>query len=155
MNVMFVRCAVGILLAVTGGVALAQAPKYPSKPVRMLVGFAPGGATDNVARYISTGLTEVLGHSVIVENRPGASSLIAGELVAKAPPDGHTVLMTTQTLMTSGMIEKRAYPDLVRDIAAVSLFATSPLVLLVNPSLPVRSVKELIALARGRPGELN
>jgi tripartite-type tricarboxylate transporter receptor subunit TctC len=153
--VMFVCCAVGTLLAFTGGAALAQAPKYPSKSVRMLVGFAPGGATDIIARYLSPGLTEALGQSVVVENRPGASSLIAGELVAKSPPDGHTVLMTTQTLMTSGMIEKRAYPDLVKDFAAVSLCATSPLVLVVNPSLPVRSVKELIALARGRPGELN
>ena len=146
---------VGLALAMVGGAALAQVSKYPVRAVRMLVGFAPGGATDIIARHIAPGLTESLGQSVVVENRPGASSQIAGELVAKSPPDGHVLLMTTQTLMTSQMIEKRTYPDLTRDFAAVALTATSPLILVVNPSLPVRSVKELIALARSRPGELN
>lgn len=145
----------GIVLAAVGGAVLAQAPKYPVRSVRMLVGFAPGGATDIIARLIAPVLTESLGQSVVVENRPGASSQIAGELVAKSPPDGHVLLMTTQTLMTSQMIENRTYPDLTKDFAAVSLCATSPLVLVTNPSLPVRSVKELIALARSRPGELN
>ncbi|MGH7185457.1 MAG: tripartite tricarboxylate transporter substrate binding protein, partial [Pseudomonadota bacterium] len=151
----FLHCMAGLALAAVACAALAQAPRFPSKPVRMLVGFAPGGATDNIARFIAPGLTEGLGQTVVVENRPGASSQIAGELVAKAPPDGHMLLMTTQTLMTSQMIEKRTYPDLSKDFAAVSLCATSPLVLVVNPSLPVRSVNELIALARARPGELN
>ena len=146
---------VALALVASGSAALAQAPRFPVKTVRMLVGFAPGGATDIIARFISPGLAEGLGQSVVVENRPGASSLIAGELVAKAPPDGHTVLMTTQTLMTSGMIERRPYPDIVNDFASVSLCATSALLFVVNPSLPVKSVKELIALARARPGELN
>ena len=150
-----IHCMVGLALAMVGSAALAQASKYPVRAVRMLVGFAPGGATDIIARYIAPGLTESLGQSVVVENRPGASSQIAGELVAKSPPDGHVLLMTTQTLMTSQMIEKRTYPDLTRDFAAVALTATSPLILVVNPSLPVRSVKELIALAQSRPGELN
>jgi tripartite-type tricarboxylate transporter receptor subunit TctC len=125
------------------------------KPVRMLVGFAPGGATDIVARLLAPGLGESLGQQVVVENRPGASSQIAGELVARSAPDGHTLLMTTQTLMTSQMIEGKTYPDLTKDFAAVSLSATSPLILVVNPSLPVKSVKELVALARARPGELD
>ena len=150
-----IHCMVGLALAMVGGAALAQASKYPVRAVRMLVGFAPGGATDIIARYIAPRLTDSLGQSVVVENRPGASSQIAGELVAKSPPDGHVLLMTTQTLMTSQMIEKRTYPDLTRDFAAVALTATSPLILVVNPSLPVRSVKELIALAQSRPGELN
>jgi len=150
-----VHCAVGLMIAISGSAALAQTSKYPSRAVRMLVGFSPGGATDIIARLISPGLTESLEQSVVVENRPGASSQIAGELVAKSAPDGHTLLMTTQTLMTSQMIEKRTYPDLARDFAAVSLCATSPLILVVNPSLPVRSLKELIALARARPGEMN
>ena len=145
----------GALCLAVAGPALAQAPKYPVKPVRMLVGFAPGGATDIIARLLAPSLGESLGQSVIVDNRPGASSQIAGELVARSAPDGHTLLMTTQTLMTSQMIEGKTYPDLTKDFAAVSLSATSPLILVLNPSLPVKSVKELIALARARPGELN
>jgi len=144
-----------VMLAMGSEAALAQAGKYPVRPVRILVGFAAGGATDIIARSIAPGLGESLGQSFVVENRPGASSQIAGELVAKSPPDGHVLLMTTQTLMTSQMIEKRTYPDLTKDFAAVALCATSPLMLVVNPSLPVRSLKELIALARARPGELN
>jgi tripartite-type tricarboxylate transporter receptor subunit TctC len=145
----------GLGLASAACAALAQAPKFPSKPVRVLVGFAPGGATDIVARSFAPGLSEALGQPVIVENRPGASSQIAGELVAKAPPDGHVLLMTTQTLMTSQMIEKKTYPDFVKDFAPVSLCATGTLILVVHPSVPVKSVKELIAIARARPGELN
>ena len=146
---------VAIALIVGGGAAFAQAPKYPAKAVRMLVGFAPGGATDIIARLLAPSLTESLGQSVVVENRPGASSQIAGQLVARSAPDGYTLLMTTQTLMTSQMIEGKTFPDLTKDFAAVSLSATSPLILVVNPSLPAKSVKELIALARARPGELN
>lgn len=149
------RWIAGALCLAVGGAALAQAPKYPVKPVRMLVGFAPGGATDIIARLLAPSLTESLGQSVVVENRPGASSQIAGELAARSAPDGHTLLMTSQTLMTSQMIEGKTYPDLTKDFAAVSLTATSPLILVVNPSLPVHSVKALIALARARPGELN
>ena len=121
----------------------------------MLVGFAPGGATDIIARQIAAGLTESLGQPVVVENRPGASSQIAGDLVAKSTPDGHMLLMTTQTLMTSQIIENRTYPDLTKDFAAVALCATSPLILVAHPSLPVRSLQELIALARARPGALS
>ena len=143
----------GLLVGVSASPALAQA-KFPVKPVRMLVGFAPGGATDIIARLLAPGLGEALGQSVIVENRPGASSQIAGEAVAKAPPDGHMLIMTTQTLMTSMMIEKKAYPDFVRDFTPVTLAATGTLILVVNPSLPVKSVKELVALARARPGDL-
>ena len=149
------RWIAGALCLATVGAALAQAPKYPVRPVRMLVGFAPGGATDIVARLLAPGVGESLGQQVVVENRPGASSQIAGELVARSAPDGHTLLMTTQTLMTSQMIEGKTYPDLTKDFTAVSLSATSPLILVANPSLPVHSLKALIALARARPGELN
>jgi tripartite-type tricarboxylate transporter receptor subunit TctC len=148
-------CVAAVGCLVVAGAATAQAPKYPVKPVRMLVGFAPGGATDIVARLLAPPTGEALGQTVVVENRPGASSQIAGELVARSAPDGHTLLMTTQTLMTSQMIEGKSYPDLTKDFAAVSLAATSPLILVVNPSLPAKSVKELLALARARPGELN
>ncbi|HZM44196.1 MAG TPA: tripartite tricarboxylate transporter substrate binding protein [Burkholderiales bacterium] len=148
-----VRWFVALALAANGS-ALAQAPKFPVKPVRMIVGFAPGGATDIIARSIASGMTETLGQQVIVENRPGASSQIAGDLVAKSPPDGHTLMMVTQTLMTSAMIERKTYPDLVKDFSHVALTATSTLMLVVTPSLPVKSIKELIALARSRPGDL-
>lgn len=144
----------GVSLAVCGAGAFAQA-KFPVKPVRMVVGFSAGGATDIVARALAPGLSEGLGQSVVVENRPGASSQIAGDLVAKSPPDGHVIMMTTQTLMTSVMIERKTFPDIVQDFSHVALAATSPLILVVTPSLPVKSVKDLIALARSRPGELN
>jgi tripartite-type tricarboxylate transporter receptor subunit TctC len=149
-----IRFAVGLALAVIGCAALAQAD-YPQRPVRMLVGFAPGGATDIIARQVAQGLTESLGQSVVVENRPGASSQIAGDFVAKSAPDGYTLLMTTQTLMTSMIIENRTYPDLTRDFAAVSLCATTPLILVTNPAVPARSLQDLIELARSRPGQMN
>jgi tripartite-type tricarboxylate transporter receptor subunit TctC len=149
----FERWMLVLALAMNGS-AFAQAPKFPVKPVRMLVGFAPGGATDIIARFLSPGLGDALGQQVVVENRPGASSQIAGELVAKSPPDGYTLMMVTQTLMTSEMIEGKSYPDIVKDFTHVALTATSTLMLVVSPSLPVKSLKELIALARSRPGDL-
>jgi tripartite-type tricarboxylate transporter receptor subunit TctC len=149
------RWIAGTLLLIAGLPSWAQAPKYPVKPIRMLVGFAPGGATDITARLLATPTGEALGQTMVVENRPGASSQIAGDLVARSAPDGYTLLMTTQTLMTSMMIEKKTFPDLMKDFSAVHLSATSPLILVVTPSLPVKNVKELIALARSRPGQLN
>ncbi|HEY7743320.1 MAG TPA: tripartite tricarboxylate transporter substrate binding protein [Burkholderiales bacterium] len=149
------RWIAGALCLAVAGAAFAQAPKYPVKPVRMLVGFAPGGATDIVARLLAPSLGESLGQTVVIENRPGASSQIAGDIAARAVPDGHTLLMTTQTLMTSQMIEGKTFPNLTRDFAAVSLSATSPLILVVTPTLPAKSVRTLLELARARPGELN
>ena len=148
------RWMVGAACLAFAGAAAGQA-KYPVKPIRMLVGFSAGGATDITARLLAPPLGESLGQQVVVENRPGASSQIAGELVARSAPDGHTLLMTTQTLMTSQMIEGKNYPNLVKDFAPVSLSATSPLILVVHPSVPAKSVKDLVALARARPGELN
>ena len=142
----FALCAVG---------ATVHAQPFPSKPIRMVVGFAPGGATDIIARAIGPYLGEALGQLVVVENRPGASSQIAGQLVAKSPPDGHTLMMMTQTLMTSQMIEGKTYPDVLKDFGHVALCATSTLILVVNPSFPVKSLQELIALARAHPGEIN
>ena len=149
------RWVIAVALPACSIDALAQAPQFPTKPIRVVVGFAPGGATDIIARSIGPGLAEALGQSVVIENRPGASSQIAGTLVAKSPPDGHMLMMMTQTLMTSQMIEGKTYPDVLKDFAHVALCATSTLILVVNPSFPVRSLKELITLSRARPGEIN
>jgi tripartite-type tricarboxylate transporter receptor subunit TctC len=145
----------GLALALGAAGAIAQGTKFPTKPIRMVVGFSAGGATDIVARALGPGLSEGFGQTVVIENRPGASSQIAGEVVAKSPPDGHVIMMTTQTLMTSMMIERKTFPDILKDFSHVALTATSTLILVVTPSLPVKSVKDLIALARARPGELN
>ena len=136
--------------------AAAQAQTFPAKPVRMVVGFAPGGATDLTARVLAPKMTEGFGQSVVVENRAGASGMIAAEFVAKAPPDGHTLIMATQTThaVAPSLYRKITY-DVQRDFAPVSLAAFAPLMLVVHPSLPVKSVKELIAFVKARPGQLN
>lgn len=145
-----------ILLATLIGIACtAGAQSYPSKPVRFVLGFPPGGAVDLLARILAPKLTERWGQQVVVDNRPGAGSRIAAEIAAKADPDGYTLLMVTSShAVNAGLYEKHAY-DPVNAFAAVTLVASTPLVLLVHPSLPVQSVKELVALAKRRPGRLN
>jgi tripartite-type tricarboxylate transporter receptor subunit TctC len=133
--------------------ALAQA--YPSKPVRMVVGFPPGGGTDILARILAQKLSEAWGQQVIVENRPGASATIAANLVAKAPPDGYTLSMgqLTPNAIAPALMADIAY-DATRDFIPIVLVGTSPNVLVVNPSLPARNVKELVALAKSRAGKV-
>jgi len=129
---------------------------YPSKTVRIVVGFAAGGPSDIVARLLARQLTERLGRNVIVENRPGATGTIGADLVAKAPPDGHALYLASQTThaVAPYMYSQVGY-DPVRDFATVTLAMQNPLLGVVHPSLGVRSVKELIELARDRPGQLN
>jgi len=134
----------------------AAAQEYPTRPVRIIDGFAPGGNTDVLARTIANGLNDGWKQPVVVDNRPGASGNVGAELVAKAAPDGHTLLMgwiTTIAISTSLYPSLQYQPQ--RDLAPVGLVASSLFVLLVHPSLPVKSVKEMIALAKARPGELN
>jgi tripartite-type tricarboxylate transporter receptor subunit TctC len=131
----------------------ASAQTYPTKPVRILVGFQPGGAVDISARVIAQKLGESLPQPVIVDNRPGAAGNIAAELTAKAPPDGHTLFMANTTVATPSLFAKLSY-DVTRDLAPVSLIAIGPSVLVIHPSVPVRNVKELIALARAKPTAL-
>ena len=128
---------------------------YPSKPVRIIVGFAAGGATDIVGRIVAQKLVEASGGSFIVENRPGASATIAAEQVAKSPPDGYTLMIaaTTSHSVMPGLT-KLAY-DPTRDFGPISQLATSPLLLGMHPSLPVRSIGDLIKLAKARPGQLS
>ena len=128
-------------------------PAYPTKPIRILVGFAPGGAVDISARVIAQKLGETIGQSVIVDNRPGAAGNIATELTAKAVPDGHTLLMANSTIAMPDLFAKLPF-DVSRDLAPVSLVAIGPSVLVVHPSVPARNVKELIALAQSKPKAL-
>ena len=128
---------------------------YPSKPLRIIAPLTAGGPVDISARILAQKLTESWGQQVIVENRAGASGTIGGDAVAKAPPDGYTVLLTSSAhVITPGILPKVPY-DPVRDFTPISVVMSSPLLLMVTPSLPVNNVKEFIALARAHPGELS
>jgi tripartite-type tricarboxylate transporter receptor subunit TctC len=135
--------------------ASEQAVPYPAKTIRILVGYPPGGGTDILARVVANGLTEMLGQPVVVENRPGASAVLASELAARAAPDGYTLVMVTATHAINPATFRKLPFDPVRDFTPTAFAAAVPNVLLVHPSLPVRSVKELVAFARSRPGQLN
>lgn len=138
----------------TGAHALAQA--YPAKPIRLVVGFAPGGAADTVARAMSDPLAKILGQSVLIDNRPGNGSSLAAELVAKAAPDGYTVLIASPSSQSvNPVMNKNLGYVPQRDFAPISKVTSSPLVVAVNPGLAVRSIAELIALAKKSPGKLN
>jgi len=146
---MFAACCLPV-----AGTAYAQS--YPVKSVRIVVPQSPGGGNDTIARMIGLKLTQALKQQVVADNRPGAGGIIAAELVAKAAPDGYTLLlgnMATLTIIPN--IQKKVPYDPLKDFAPVSLIASAPHLLVVHPSLPVNSVKQLIALARAKPGELN
>jgi tripartite-type tricarboxylate transporter receptor subunit TctC len=145
-------CLALTLAACTAG---AWAQSYPSKPIRMIVPFPTGGGTDFLARLLAQRMSESWGQQVVVENRPGASMMIGSEIVAKAPADGYTIIMSSINHTINPSLYQRIPYDTVRDFAPVTLVATSPLVLVVHPSLPVRSVKEFIALARTAKGQIN
>ena len=143
-----------LLLALTALAAHAQT--YPSKPVRLVVGFAPGGAADFVARAFQDPLGKALGQPIVVENRPGAGSSIAAEHVAKAAPDGYTVLIASpSSILVNPIISPKAGFQPLKDLVPVSKVSSSPLILAVNPAVGVNSVKELVEHARRNPGKLN
>jgi tripartite-type tricarboxylate transporter receptor subunit TctC len=144
-----------LALAVVAGTAGAQPAPYPAKPIRLVIGFAPGGAADYVARAMSDAFGKALGQPVIVDNKPGNGSSIAADIVAKAPPDGYTLLIASPSSISvnPALNPKLAYkPD---DLLAVTRLTTSPLVLAVNPATGIRTVPELIAAAKKDPGRLN
>jgi tripartite-type tricarboxylate transporter receptor subunit TctC len=144
------------VLVVLGAVATpAPAQTYPTKPIRFLVPFGPGGVGDITARVAAQKLSASLGQQVIIDNRPGAGGIVATELVAKAEPDGYTMLLLNNAHAISMSLFKSLPYDTLRDFAPVSSLATFSIVLLVNPDSPVRSVKDLIASARANPGKLN
>ena len=133
----------------------AQEARYPAKPIRMLVGYPPGGATDIVARTLANKLQESLGQTVIVENKPGATSNIASEMLAKSAPDGYTLLLGTIANATNMTAYKNPGYDTLRDFAPITQTMSAPSVLALHVSVPAKSLKELIALAKAQPGKLS
>ena len=137
-------------------VATAHAQTYPTKPLRFVVPFAAGGGSDLVARTVAAKLTETLGNTVVVDNRAGAAGSIGAEIVAKSPPDGHTLLLgSSGPLSINPSLYVKLPNDASRDFAPVALVTIMPFLLVTHPALPVRSVKDLVALAKTRPNELN
>lgn len=152
------QCAVGLALATLAAVAagMASAQDYPVKPVRVVVGFPPGGSNDIVARSVAPRVGELLGQQVIVENRPGANATIGTEYVARATPDGYTVFLgSVSSLALSPHTYRKLGYDVVRDFVGVTSVAMTPEMIAVHPSLPARNMKELIGLAKREPGKLS
>ena len=148
-------------LFIAGAIALslqglAHAQSYPSKPIRMIVPYPPGGGTDIFARLLAAKLSPALGQQVVIEQRPGAGGVIGADVAAKAAPDGYTLLIgqASNLAINQHLISKLPY-DPLKDFAPITLIATSPGLLVVHPSLPIRTVKDLVALARSKPGTIN
>jgi tripartite-type tricarboxylate transporter receptor subunit TctC len=134
----------------------AQSARFPDRPVKVVIGFSAGGGTDVVARILAQKMTESMGQTVVVENRPGASGMIAGEAVAKSAADGYTLMMGSQTTFAvAPTLYKKVSLDPARDFAGIAMSAISPLVLVVHPSVPAQSVKDVIAMAKAKPGTIN
>jgi tripartite-type tricarboxylate transporter receptor subunit TctC len=133
----------------------AAAQAWPAKPVRIVIAFSPGGGADTMGRLFAKRFNETLGQTFVPENRAGAGGLIAAELVAKAPPDGYNILMTTASLSVNASLRRKIAFDPVKDLAPVSWLVSVPLLLAVHPSVPVKTPQELIALAKKRPGGMN
>jgi len=148
-----VRFALALLAL--GIVLPAAAQNYPVRPVRLISPFPPGGSVDVVGRMVAAKLSENLGQQVIVDNRSGASGIIGTEVVLNSPPDGYTLLINTIPFVSNQFMMARSPYDPVRDFACISHVASSPSFVTVHPSLPVKTIKELIALAKARPGQLN
>jgi tripartite-type tricarboxylate transporter receptor subunit TctC len=148
-----IRLAVALLIVAFAPALLAQT--YPTRPIRMIVPFSPGGATDVPARIVAQRLSEALGQQVVIDNRPGAGSALGADAVAKANPDGYTLLLTATTHVISAGLYKKLPYDAIRDFAPVMLIGSGPNVLAVHPSLPAKSVRELIALAKLEPGKID
>lgn len=152
-----VRCAIGV--ATMAGTMIAAGPasaqEYPAKPIRLVIGFPPGGSNDIVARTVAPRVSELLGQQIIIDNRPGANATIAAEHVARSAPDGYTVLLgSVSPLALSPHTYSKLSYDVQRDFAGVTSVAMAPEMIAVHPSLPVRNMKELIGLAKTQPGKL-
>jgi tripartite-type tricarboxylate transporter receptor subunit TctC len=145
--------AIGVLFLLAS--AAAQPQPFPSKLVRIVVPTEPGGSSDTLARFLGAKLQDRWGQSVIVENRAGANQMIGADVVAKAPADGHAILVPTITYTTSAATMSKLPFDPMNDLTGITMIGDGPFMVVVHPSLPVKSVKELIALAKAKPGEIN
>jgi len=146
------RFLLAFAFALAAGSALAQ---YPNRPIKLIVPFPPAGATDIVGRIVAQKLGERLGQSVVVENKPGAGGSIGSDIIAKSAPDGYTLLMATSSTHSIGPSLQKLPYDPIKDFAAITHVANVPNVLVVSPTLPVKDVKEFVALAKSKPGQLN
>jgi tripartite-type tricarboxylate transporter receptor subunit TctC len=133
----------------------AAAQAYPSRPIRLIIPFSAGGAADVPGRILTQRLSETLGQQIVIENRPGAGSTIGAEVAAKAPPDGYTLFVISNTHFVSAALHKRLNYDALNDYTPVTQITSAPNVLVVHPSLPVRSIRELVALAKAKPGQID
>ena len=154
-----VRTAVHVLVGAIGvapwcGVQ-AEGASYPARPIRMVVPFSPGGGVDLVGRFTAARMSEDLGQQVIVDNRVGAGSTVGTDIVAKAPADGYTLLVTNNSLVYNPALYPKLPYDTLRDLQAISMIGTTPNLLVVHPSVPVKNVRELLDLMKARPGQLN
>ncbi|MSQ50939.1 MAG: tripartite tricarboxylate transporter substrate binding protein [Betaproteobacteria bacterium] len=147
--------AIAVLAVIAAACGTAHAQPYPNRPIRLLVGFAPGGGVDINARLLAARLTEILGQQVLVENRPGAGTNIVNEAVAKAAPDGYMLLFTSPAVAINMSLYKNPPYDALRDFTPVSVFSESTNILVVPATLAAKSIKELVDLARSKPGSLN
>jgi tripartite-type tricarboxylate transporter receptor subunit TctC len=148
-----VACMCALLLFC--GTEAATGQSYPVRPIRMLIQFSPGGAPDLIARTLGSKLTESWGQAVIVDSRPGAGGNLAVEIAARSPPDGYTLIVVSPTIVINPSLYRGLSWDPIRDFVPLALAGTLPNMLMVHPSVPARTVKELIALAKARPGQLN
>ncbi len=144
----------GLSIAAAAGPALAQAP-YPSKPIRLIVPYAPGASNDTLSRASAESMAPLLGQPIVIDNRPGAGGMIGAEQAVRSPADGYTILNVQASFATNVAIRAKMPYDVFKDFAYIGMMAKSPMIVVVHPSMPVKSVKELVALARKRPGELN
>lgn len=149
------RTGLMVLSTVAGADALSQAPAYPAKPIRLVVPFAPGASNDTLSRATALVMAPMLGQMLVIDNRPGAGAMIGTEHVARAEPDGYTILTVQTSFATNAAIRAKMPYDVSRDFAYIGMMAKSPMIVVVHPSVPIKSLKELVALARRRPGELN
>jgi len=150
-----VAAASAAALCSTGSMAADASANYPDRPIRVIVPLAPGGGSDYTARFIGTRLAERLGQTIVVDNRPGASGVVGTDLVAKAAPDGYTLLLAYSTHAQSAQLFTRLPYDPIKDFAPITIVIATPLTLLLHPSLPAKNVREFIAYAKAQQGKLN